>query len=72
LDKKIEKNYDSSNGIPFPHWWIEVDKKIIVNEKDEKTGKISYNGVVFNEMKGAYSSPDGVLETRVIDMAELA
>jgi Zn-dependent M16 (insulinase) family peptidase len=27
---------------------------------------LTYKGVVFNEMKGAYSSPDGVLETRVI------
>jgi Zn-dependent M16 (insulinase) family peptidase len=26
---------------------------------------LTYKGVVFNEMKGAYSSPDGVLETRV-------
>src|SRR5689334_15101552 len=25
---------------------------------------LTYKGVVFNEMKGAYSSPDGVLETR--------
>jgi Zn-dependent M16 (insulinase) family peptidase len=28
---------------------------------------LTYKGVVFNEMKGAYSSPDGVLETRVIN-----
>lgn len=28
---------------------------------------LTYKGVVFNEMKGAYSSPDGVLETRVIE-----
>src|SRR5215204_5141276 len=26
-----------------------------------------YKGVVFNEMKGAYSSPDGVLETRILE-----
>jgi Zn-dependent M16 (insulinase) family peptidase len=26
---------------------------------------MTYKGVVFNEMKGAYSSPDGVLETRI-------
>jgi hypothetical protein len=28
---------------------------------------LTYKGVVFNEMKGAYSSPDGVLETRVTE-----
>lgn len=28
---------------------------------------LTYKGVVFNEMKGAYSSPDGVLETRVVE-----
>ena len=28
---------------------------------------LAYKGVVFNEMKGAYSSPDGILETRVIE-----
>ena len=28
---------------------------------------LAFKGVVFNEMKGAYSSPDGVLETRVIE-----
>jgi len=27
-------------------------------------GEISYKGVVFNEMKGAYSSPDGVMEEK--------
>ena len=27
-------------------------------EYDEESGKLSYNGVVYNEMKGAYSSPD--------------
>ncbi len=27
-------------------------------EYDEEAGKLSYNGVVYNEMKGAYSSPD--------------
>ncbi|GAP17395.1 insulinase family protein [Levilinea saccharolytica] len=28
----------------------------------EEDGTLSYKGVVFNEMKGAYSSPDGVLD----------
>ena len=28
---------------------------------------LTYKGVVFNEMKGAYSSPDGILETRVVE-----
>jgi Zn-dependent M16 (insulinase) family peptidase len=32
-------------------------------ELDDVSQPLSYKGVVFNEMKGAYSSPDGVLET---------
>lgn len=28
---------------------------------------LTYKGVVFNEMKGAYSSPDGVLQSRVVE-----
>lgn len=34
-----------------------------INDPNEP---LTYKGVVFNEMKGAYSSPDGLLETRVI------
>jgi Zn-dependent M16 (insulinase) family peptidase len=34
-----------------------------INDPNEP---LTYKGVVFNEMKGAYSSPDGVLETRVL------
>ena len=30
-------------------------------ELDSKNGEITYNGVVYNEMKGAFSSPDGIL-----------
>ena len=30
-------------------------------ELDSKDGDITYNGVVYNEMKGAFSSPDGIL-----------
>jgi hypothetical protein len=33
-------------------------------ELDEPEGELVYKGVVFNEMKGAYSSPDGLLHTR--------
>jgi Zn-dependent M16 (insulinase) family peptidase len=35
-------------------------------EINDRSDPLAYKGVVFNEMKGAYSSPDGVLETRVI------
>ncbi|HEX5809686.1 MAG TPA: insulinase family protein, partial [Anaerolineales bacterium] len=35
-----------------------------INDPNEP---LTYKGVVFNEMKGAYSSPDSVLETRVIE-----
>ena len=30
-------------------------------ELDSKDGELVYNGVVYNEMKGAFSSPDGIL-----------
>ncbi|MCR5154658.1 MAG: insulinase family protein [Lachnospiraceae bacterium] len=30
-------------------------------ELDSKDGEIIYNGVVYNEMKGAFSNPDGIL-----------
>ncbi len=33
-------------------------------ELNDPSGPLTYKGVVFNEMKGAYSSPDGVLGTR--------
>jgi len=32
-------------------------------ELDDPAGPLAYKGVVFNEMKGAFSSPDAVLET---------
>ena len=34
---------------------------------DEKDGKLEYNGVVYNEMKGAFSSPEGVLDRVVLN-----
>ena len=33
-------------------------------ELETADGELSYKGVVFNEMKGAYSSPDGVMEEK--------
>src|SRR5687768_14150080 len=36
-------------------------------ELNDVTDPLIYKGVVFNEMKGAYSSPDGVLETRIVE-----
>ncbi len=35
-------------------------------EINDASEPLTYKGVVFNEMKGVYSSPDDVLETRVI------
>ncbi len=35
-------------------------------EMDSIDGEIRYNGVVYNEMKGAYSSPDDVLSREVL------
>ncbi len=34
----------------------------------DEDGRLSYNGVVFNEMKGAYSSPDELSETLATEM----
>lgn len=34
---------------------------------DEANGKLEYNGVVYNEMKGAFSSPDGVLDRMILN-----
>ena len=31
-----------------------------------ENGELSYNGVVYNEMKGAYSSPEGVAEEQIM------
>ncbi|MEP0806889.1 MAG: insulinase family protein [Chloroflexota bacterium] len=36
-------------------------------ELEDPSQPLTYKGVVFNEMKGAYSSPEGVLETKVIN-----
>lgn len=36
-------------------------------EINDPSGPLTYKGVVFNEMKGNYSSPDGVLETRIFN-----
>ena len=36
-------------------------------ETDEATGELTINGVVYNEMKGAYSSADDVLETAIVN-----
>ncbi|MBR1744060.1 MAG: insulinase family protein, partial [Lachnospiraceae bacterium] len=36
-------------------------------ELDSPEGELSYNGVVYNEMKGAFSSADGVLERLIMN-----
>lgn len=36
-------------------------------ELDDKDSKIKINGVVYNEMKGAFSSPEGVLEREIMN-----
>ena len=36
-------------------------------ELDENTGELTYNGVVYNEMKGAFSSPDDVLYREILN-----
>ena len=37
-------------------------------ELDEKTGELTYKGVVLNEMRGVYSSPDAISERALISM----
>lgn len=34
---------------------------------DDPEGRLTYNGVVYNEMKGAFSSPEGVLDRVVLN-----
>lgn len=34
---------------------------------DDVEGKLEYNGVVYNEMKGAFSSPEGVLDRVILN-----
>lgn len=34
---------------------------------DAEDGKLQYNGVVYNEMKGAFSSPEGVLDRVILN-----
>lgn len=36
-------------------------------ELEQKDDELKYNGVVYNEMKGAFSSPEGVLEREVMN-----
>lgn len=33
---------------------------------EEEDGELTYNGVVYNEMKGAFSSPEGVLDREIL------
>ena len=48
------------------------EKKIFLQEgwhyeTDEETGELKINGVVYNEMKGAFSSPDDVLARQIMN-----
>ena len=36
-------------------------------EMDSEDGDLTLNGVVYNEMKGAFSSPEGVLEREILN-----
>jgi len=49
--------YDTDMIFKQEGWHFELE-----NPEDE----IIYNGVVYNEMKGAFSSPDGVLERQIL------
>ncbi len=57
------------DAVFFPN--VHHDKQILMQEgwhyeADEKNGALKYNGVVYNEMKGALSSPDEVLQGHVM------
>ena len=49
-----------------------VDERVFRQEgwhyELSESGELSYNGVVYNEMKGAYSSPDGVAEEQIMQL----
>lgn len=58
------------DAVFFPN--IRHDAQILMQEgwhyeADEATGTLQYNGVVYNEMKGALSSPDEILQERVME-----
>ena len=53
---------------------VATDKEIVMQEGwhyelDNADDELTYKGVVYNEMKGVYSSPDSILETHM--MADL-
>ena len=37
-------------------------------ELDNKEGEITYKGVVYNEMKGVFSSPDAILDQKIFEL----
>ncbi len=37
-------------------------------ELDDKEGEITYKGVVYNEMKGVFSSPDAILDQKIFEV----
>lgn len=50
---------------------VATDKEIVMqegwhNELDNADDELTYKGVVYNEMKGVYSSPDSVLENHMM------
>ncbi len=53
------------------HPYIYKHKEIFMQEGwsyslEKEDGELTYNGVVYNEMKGAFSSPEGVLDREVL------
>ena len=53
------------DAVLYPN--IHTNEKIFLQEGwhyelEKVDGELTYNGVVYNEMKGAFSSPDGILE----------
>ncbi|MBP5152361.1 MAG: insulinase family protein, partial [Lachnospiraceae bacterium] len=57
------------DAVFFPR--VYTEKKIFMQEGwhyelTDKEGELTYNGVVYNEMKGVYSSPDSALSSYVL------
>jgi Zn-dependent M16 (insulinase) family peptidase len=70
---KNEKDFNNLmsvylDGVFYPN--ISKDPRILKQEGwhyeiNSKTGELSYNGIVYNEMKGNYSSPQAILSNAI-------
>ncbi|MEO6304815.1 MAG: hypothetical protein ABIP51_16765 [Bacteroidia bacterium] len=52
--KQHSNNNDSSNGLKFPHWWVEIDNKIIIDVTEDQF----HPGDENNYRVGIYKKPN--------------